>query len=361
MSSLAVMLDGRWSLDGPPQDVGSARAIEVDAGPRGGRTRRCRRTVKRDARAVRQRAIPRASTPAPAARAMNPVRSRSVYRYFIPADTFVQILVCEAGRRAARAAGPEPRRLPAARDPHLHARSSARTARAARSRRCPDDPLVREDLLYQLCVEVNPQLDIHTVRLRGRAARRAASRAASRGRARARADWPELRSAACGARGACASAWRRASSGRSARWRSVARGRARPPRAWPSAGPAAGRVPVRRPHGHRQDGARARARARAVRRARRTHGLVRIDCSEFALAHEYSKLIGAPPGYVGHEDGGLPDRRGAARARDASCCSTRSRRRTRACTTCCCRCSRRAHLTDSQGPARSSSSARSWC
>jgi ATP-dependent Clp protease ATP-binding subunit ClpC len=33
-------------------------------------------------------------------------------------------------------------------------------------------------------------------------------------------------------------------------------------------------------------------------------GLVRIDCSEYALAHEYSKLIGSPPGYVGHEDGG---------------------------------------------------------
>ncbi|MFT7485071.1 MAG: ATP-dependent Clp protease ATP-binding subunit ClpA, partial [Candidatus Paceibacteria bacterium] len=32
--------------------------------------------------------------------------------------------------------------------------------------------------------------------------------------------------------------------------------------------------------------------------------LIRIDCSEYALAHEYSKLIGSPPGYVGHEEGG---------------------------------------------------------
>ena len=32
--------------------------------------------------------------------------------------------------------------------------------------------------------------------------------------------------------------------------------------------------------------------------------LVRIDCSEYALPHEYSKLIGAPPGYVGHNEGG---------------------------------------------------------
>ncbi|MFQ5749846.1 MAG: AAA family ATPase, partial [Planctomycetota bacterium] len=33
-------------------------------------------------------------------------------------------------------------------------------------------------------------------------------------------------------------------------------------------------------------------------------GLVRIDCSEYALPHETAKLIGAPPGYVGHNEGG---------------------------------------------------------
>ncbi len=33
--------------------------------------------------------------------------------------------------------------------------------------------------------------------------------------------------------------------------------------------------------------------------------MLRIDCSEFALPHEYSKLIGAPPGYVGHDSPGL--------------------------------------------------------
>jgi len=32
--------------------------------------------------------------------------------------------------------------------------------------------------------------------------------------------------------------------------------------------------------------------------------MVRIDCSEYSLPHEYAKLIGAPPGYVGHEQGG---------------------------------------------------------
>ncbi|MFC1745422.1 AAA family ATPase [Candidatus Riflebacteria bacterium] len=33
--------------------------------------------------------------------------------------------------------------------------------------------------------------------------------------------------------------------------------------------------------------------------------MVRIDCSEFAMSHEYAKLIGAPPGYIGHSDGGF--------------------------------------------------------
>jgi len=35
--------------------------------------------------------------------------------------------------------------------------------------------------------------------------------------------------------------------------------------------------------------------------------LLRIDCSEYGEAHEYSKLIGAPPGYIGHDAGGRFD------------------------------------------------------
>jgi ATP-dependent Clp protease ATP-binding subunit ClpC len=34
-----------------------------------------------------------------------------------------------------------------------------------------------------------------------------------------------------------------------------------------------------------------------------TH-LLRVDCSEYSMGHEYAKLIGAPPGYIGHENGG---------------------------------------------------------
>lgn len=32
--------------------------------------------------------------------------------------------------------------------------------------------------------------------------------------------------------------------------------------------------------------------------------LIRIDCSEYSEKHSVSRLIGAPPGYVGHEEGG---------------------------------------------------------
>jgi ATP-dependent Clp protease ATP-binding subunit ClpC len=33
-------------------------------------------------------------------------------------------------------------------------------------------------------------------------------------------------------------------------------------------------------------------------------GMVRVDGSEYGMPHEYAKLIGAPPGYVGHDEGG---------------------------------------------------------
>lgn len=39
--------------------------------------------------------------------------------------------------------------------------------------------------------------------------------------------------------------------------------------------------------------------------------MIRIDCSEYALPHEYAKLLGSPPGYVGFDEGGvLADRVG---------------------------------------------------
>ena len=33
--------------------------------------------------------------------------------------------------------------------------------------------------------------------------------------------------------------------------------------------------------------------------------LIRVDCSEYSQPHEYAKLIGAPPGYIGFKEGGV--------------------------------------------------------
>ena len=70
--------------------------------------------------------------------------------------------------------------------------------------------------------------------------------------------------------------------------------------------------------------------------------VVKIDCGEFQSDHEVAKLIGAPPGYLGHRETqpvltqeklSQRDRRPSARSR--SCCSTRSRRRRRRSRRCC--------------------------
>ena len=42
--------------------------------------------------------------------------------------------------------------------------------------------------------------------------------------------------------------------------------------------------------------------------------MVRIDMSEFMEKHSVARLIGAPPGYVGYDEGGRADRGGAAAA-----------------------------------------------
>ena len=75
-----------------------------------------------------------------------------------------------------------------------------------------------------------------------------------------------------------------------------------------------------------------------ARQLARTLGIeiTRFDMSEYMERHTVSRLIGAPPGYVGFDQGGL-----LTDAIDqhphACCCSTRSRRRIPTCSTSCCR------------------------
>ena len=67
--------------------------------------------------------------------------------------------------------------------------------------------------------------------------------------------------------------------------------------------------------------------------------MVRIDMSEYMEKFTVQRLIGAPPGYVGYEEGGQLTEAVRRRPYSRRSCSTRSRRRTRTCSTCCCRCS----------------------
>jgi ATP-dependent Clp protease ATP-binding subunit ClpC len=62
--------------------------------------------------------------------------------------------------------------------------------------------------------------------------------------------------------------------------------------------------------------------------------LIRVDCSEYAL-HEYAKLIGVLPGYIGHNEGGYLTEAAKRRWATSWCFSTRSKKPTRSTTSSC--------------------------
>ena len=70
----------------------------------------------------------------------------------------------------------------------------------------------------------------------------------------------------------------------------------------PGPGPPDRHVPLPRPDRRRQD--RAGPRAGRVHVRQRSDAMVRIDMSEYMEKHAVSRLVGAPPGYVGYEEGG---------------------------------------------------------
>jgi ATP-dependent Clp protease ATP-binding subunit ClpA len=233
---------------------------------------------------------------------VNTSKSRSVYRYFEPADAFVQILVCDgAALESSASAGlnrASYRRLVVQTCmPEFRTELRARLEKLV-----PEDPLLAEDLLYQLCVEVNPSLDIHTVRLRGdgQAEPDAAPNAHERANGASEEEFHKR--------------LRRSTRDLERRILRQIVGQDDAVRAAVKALTkcAAGLAAPNRPLatflflGRTGTGKTelARTLATEVFASGRSKGLVRIDCSEFALAHEYAKLIGAPPGYVGHEEGG---------------------------------------------------------
>jgi ATP-dependent Clp protease ATP-binding subunit ClpB len=66
--------------------------------------------------------------------------------------------------------------------------------------------------------------------------------------------------------------------------------------------------------------------------------MVRVDMSEYMEKHTVARLIGAPPGYVGYEEGGQLTEAVRRRPLQRDPVSTKSKRRTRMCSTCCCNC-----------------------
>ncbi|MFT6833481.1 MAG: ATP-dependent Clp protease ATP-binding subunit ClpC [Planctomycetota bacterium] len=229
-------------------------------------------------------------------------QERSVYRYFDLADCFVQIVALEeAGLNLAERPG-----LGRAGYRKMVIEACMPEFRTDLDDRLdqlfPDDPLMVEDLLYQLCVEVNPALDIHEVRLtvdssvRKETPTTATQDAAllerdaalERLRMKARTLEAHLRRHIIGqdqAVTAVSRAIRSAAAGLGESHRPLASflftGRT-----------GTGKTEL------------ARCLASHAFKSPQHPGLVRIDCSEFGMAHEYSKLIGSPPGYIGHDDGG---------------------------------------------------------
>ncbi len=161
----------------------------------------------------------------------------------------------------------------------------------------PCDPTAAEDHLYQLCVSVNPGLEIHAVSLadeynaveqvtRERKQPSPKTKLATRLARRSSLLEERLNERVIGQDQAVqtvVASVRRAAAGLAEDHR-----------------PLASFLFV----GRTGTGKTELCRALAAEVLGNEDAFVRIDCTEFAMAHEYSKLIGAPPGYVGHGDGG---------------------------------------------------------
>ncbi len=238
----------------------------------------------------------------------DPRRVRSVYRYFDLADSFLRVRVTEADALQL----PEQAGLNRTSYRRLVIQACipefGEDIETSIASLFPEDPLLVEDLLYQLCVEINPGLDIHQVRLSANdepAAERPVTRSRNapasdrrealapsdslaRLRERSRDLERRLSRAVIGQPGAIETVTRcvrRAAAGLASERR-----------------PLASLLFMGRTGTGKTELARVLARELFAREGGRE--LVRIDCSEYALAHEYAKLIGSPPGYVGHEQGG---------------------------------------------------------
>ena len=77
--------------------------------------------------------------------------------------------------------------------------------------------------------------------------------------------------------------------------------------------------------------------------------MVRIDMSEYMEKYSVSRLIGAPPGYVGYEEGGQLTEAVRQQALLRGAVRRESRRPIQTCSTCCLQVLDDGRITDSQG------------
>jgi ATP-dependent Clp protease ATP-binding subunit ClpC len=224
-------------------------------------------------------------------------RALTVYKYFDLADRFVRVRVLDpdsAGLRVGKGMNRSAYRQSVIRACIQEFEGPDLPSALAGLHPC--DPMAAEDHLYQLCVSVNPALEIHAVSLadgatpveEAKRSRRSTSprSLSTRLARRSIALEDRLRSRVIGQDDAIervADAVRRAAAGLSEENH-----------------PLGSFLFI----GRSGTGKTELCRALAAEAFADADAFVRVDCSEYAMAHEYSKLIGAPPGYVGHGDGG---------------------------------------------------------
>jgi ATP-dependent Clp protease ATP-binding subunit ClpC len=225
--------------------------------------------------------------------------STVVFKYFDLIDGFIRIRVLteeEIARTLAR--DPAPNRAEYRRrvieacvvdlDPSV---------RSAALRACGSDPGAVEDLLYQLSIDVNPRLEIHQVSLPASAFVQAAPSDGETDPDVA-ATLRELQRRVTG----LDDSLRRAIIGQDSAIHTVTRALRKA---------AVGLSEPNRPIGcfmfvgRTGTGKTALAKSLAKHLYDHPQHFIRVDCTEYSLPHEVAKLIGAPPGYVGHGEGGF--------------------------------------------------------
>ena len=228
---------------------------------------------------------------------VKPFQPRTVHRYFELADSFVEVR--ELGGDGLELSSPKS--LDRGSYRHLVLSTCLPEFDSDPSDRLqtlfPEDPLLAEDLLYQLCVDVNPQLAIHKVSITAHSDGAATSLQSTSN------SYPDFLERLRSKQKRLERKLLRQVFGQdeavSALTRSVAKA-------------SVGLATEGRPLGCflfvGRTGTGKTELARTLSRelfGNDEHtGLIRIDCSEMGLPHEASKLTGAPPGYVGHEAGG---------------------------------------------------------